>query len=252
MLFTPAPDAGFCGILAPMSALKPDDFANIFTNFDAPISVLDCGKKCAPYNEYGVPFCCDTHHALPMAYQSEWAYLESNTNLWHLYEADDPDETERLQAVIPDEQVLIECLGHKLCQRNFRSITCRTFPFFPYITLERAFIGLSYYWEYEERCWVINHLDVVSSNYSCQFIATYDRLFEHYPDELENFRFQSITMRRVFGRQKRTIPLLHRDGKSYVVTPRNGALEPIDPAQLPKYGPYEIAALLPFPDETNL
>jgi len=232
-----------------VSELKSSDFAKLYADFDAPITALDCGKKCSPYNEYGVPFCCDTQHAIPTAYRSEWAYLEPNTDLWHIWEDDNPEETERLRSETPDGQFLIECLGHQLCQRGFRSITCRAFPFFPYITLEREFIGLSYYWEYEDRCWVINHLDVVTPDYVQQFIGTYDQIFAQLPDELENFRYHAIIMRRIFGRQKRRIPLLHRDGGAFAIMPRDGSLEPMDPAQLPKYGPYEIAALMPFPDE---
>ena len=114
-----------------MSELNPADFAKIYANFEAPITAFDCGRKCAPYNEYGVPFCCDTDHAIPTAYLLEWVYLEPNTDLWHLWEDDDPDETARLRAETPDGQVLIECLGHQLCQRGFRSITCRAFPFLP-------------------------------------------------------------------------------------------------------------------------
>lgn len=232
-----------------MPDLSPADFSGFFANFDAPITALDCGKKCAPHNEYGVPFCCDINHAIPTAYESEWDYLELNTDLWHLWEDDDLDETERLRAETPDGQVLIECLGHKHCQRGFRSITCRAFPFFPYITREREFIGLSYYWEYQDRCWVINNLQAVTPAYVQEFVATYDQLFWYLPDELENFRYHSIVMRRIFGRQKRRIPLLHRDGGAFTVNSRDGALEFVDLAQLPKYGPYEIAALMPFPDE---
>jgi hypothetical protein len=228
------------GILSRMSILNPGE---------TPITVFDCGKKCAPFNEYGVPFCCDTGHTIPTAYLPEWTYLEGNTDLWHLWEGDDPQETEELCAQTPDEQVLIECLGHQLCQRDFRSITCRAFPFFPYITKESEFIGLSYYWEYEDRCWVINHLEVVTPAYVQEFVAAHDLIFRQIPSELENFRYYAIIMRRIFGRQKRTIPLLHRDGRAFAIKPKDGTFEPVDPLQLPKYGPYAIAAEMPFPDE---
>ena len=239
----------FCGILGPMSQPKPADFAYLYVQFNAPITALDCGKKCAPYNEYGVPFCCDTGHAIPTAYQAELAYLQSNTDLWHPWEADDPVETEELRADTPEGQTLIECQGHRYCQRNFRSITCRAFPFFPYVTRQGEFLGLSYYWQYEDRCWVINHLEVVTPIYVQEFVSAYDWIFENVPGELENFRYHAGVMRRVFGRQKRGIPLLHRDGGVFMVTPKDGSLTPIDSANLPKFGPYEIAAQMPFPDE---
>ncbi len=81
------------------------------------------------------------------------------------------------------------------------------------------------------------------------FVIAYEWVFENFPEELGNFRYYSILMRRIFGRQKRTIPLLHRDGNTCIVTPKDGTLESIDLADLPKYGPYKVAALLPFPEE---
>ena len=232
-----------------MPALKPADFTALYANFATPITALDCGQKCAPYNEYGVPFCCDTGHAIPTAYEAEWDYLQPNTDLWHLWESDDPTETEELRAETPEGQLLIECLGHQHCQRNFRSITCRAFPFFPYLTRAGEFIGLSVYWRYEDRCWVISHLDAVTPAYVRQFVAAYEQIFTHIPGERENFRYHAIIMRRIFGRQKRSIPLLHRDGKVYTVRPKDGALTPVDPAALPKFGDYAIAAAMLFPDE---
>lgn len=230
--------------------ILPHDFADLYAGFQAPISALDCGDRCAPYNERAVPFCCDTRHAVPSAYQNEWAYLRSSTTLWHLWDGGDTAETAILREQTPSGQVLIACLGHERCQREFRSLTCRAFPFFPYVTKERRFIGLSYYWEYEDRCWVISHLHQVSQVYICQFVTTYEALFDQIPEELENFRYHSGVMRRVFGRRRRAIPLLHRNGNAYKVTPRNGRLRRVKVHSLPKFGPYKIAAELPFPDGT--
>lgn len=232
-----------------MSMSPEMNFAALYARFQAPISALNCGDKCAPYNENGVPFCCDTRHAVPTAYAAEWDYLQRSTNLWHLWQSNNPDETATLQNETPTGQVLIACLGHNQCQRGFRSITCRAFPFFPYIDREGKFIGLSYYWEYEDRCWVISNLKIVSSEYKTEFIAVYDSIFEHVPGEYENFRYHSIMMRRIFGRRHRAIPLLHRNGSAYKITPRNGRKRKVPVDTLPKLGPYRLAASLPFPGE---
>jgi hypothetical protein len=179
----------------------------------------------------------------------EWRFLQANTDLWHTWQDDDPKVTKRLSSELPKGLILIECLGHKLCQRSFRSVTCRAFPFFPYISKGNEFLGLSYYWEYEDRCWVISHLDTVTPNYVQEFVNAFETLFENIPEEFGNFRYHSIIMRRVFGRQKRNIPLFHRNGNHYLVTPKNGQLDRIDRVDLPKFGPYAIADMLPFPDE---
>lgn len=228
------------------------DFATIYARFHSPIGEVNCGERCAPYNEYGVPFCCDTRHCVPTAYQAEWHYLQSHTDLWRLWQVDDLELMESLQTQTPEGQVLIVCQGHHNCQRHYRSITCRSFPFLPYITRQGEFIGLAYYWEYEDRCWVISNLQIVSLDYRREFIDTYDRLFAQMPDERQGFREFSTTMRRVFGRRRRAIPLLHRNGFAYKITPHNGRLRRVVVEKLPKFGDYRAAAEMPFPDELIL
>ncbi len=231
------------------SQLRPEDIKTLYDNFDAPIAAFDCGSKCSPYNEHGVPFCCDTRHSVPTAYHAEWQYLREKTDLWHIWVDEDQTETGRLRAETPDGMVLIECLGHQHCQRDYRSMTCRAFPFFPYINGKDEFLGLSYYWEYEERCWVINNLGVVTSTYQEEFVRIYDDLFMLEPEELNNFAYHAKVMRRKFDQFERHIPLLHRDGNLYLVDPNSEETQTVTPDDLPKFGPYEIAALMPFPDE---
>lgn len=228
------------------------DFASLYAGFDSPIAAFDCGARCAPHNEHGVPFCCDTRHAVPAAYGEEWDYLQANTGMWNPWEASDPRDAARLESELPSGQVLIVCQGHTLCQRSFRSITCRAFPFYPYVTRGGDFVGLSYYWQYEDRCWVASNLHVVTQEYRQQFVETFDRIFQAMPEELENFRHHSAVMRRVFGRKHRAIPLLHRNGFAYKISPKTGALRRVPVESLPKFGPYRIAAGLPFPDELGV
>jgi hypothetical protein len=80
-----------------MVSLTSGDIPSLYSLFEAPITALDCGKKCSPYNEHGVPFCCDTRHAVPSAYTGEWRYLQANTDLWHEWQGPTPQETERLR-----------------------------------------------------------------------------------------------------------------------------------------------------------
>lgn len=238
-------------MLSTQKQIPPDEIKEIYAHFDAPIAALNCGSKCAPYNDRGVPFCCDTHHAVPTAYHEEWQFLKLNTDLWHVWEPLDQQEKARLQAETTDGMVLIECLGHHHCQRAFRSLTCRAFPFFPYLDSKREFLGLTYYWEYQDRCWVVSNLHVVSLEYRQQFLDTFDLLFARMPEERESYAHQSAQMRRVFTRRRRTIPLLHRDGLTYKVSPTSERMRHVEPKNLPKYGPYRIAAALPFPDELD-
>jgi hypothetical protein len=181
-----------------------------------------------------------------------WNYLRTKSNMWRKWEGRNRDETLRLRSETPDGQVLIACRGHKLCQRQFRSIVCRAFPFFPYVTNLGKFVGLTYYWEYEDRCWVISHLEAVTATFMSEFIATFDEILLCIPQERDNYRYHSSKMRRSFGARHRTIPLFHRDGHFYLVTPNNGELQPASTINLPRFGSYKIAEELPFPDEIGL
>lgn len=234
-----------------MSDRRPADFAALYARFRAPIAAFDCGEKCAPYNEHAVPFCCDVRHALPTAYHDEWQYLQISTDLWRTWQPGETKADQKMAQSVPDNQVAIVCQGHTRCQRDFRSITCRSFPFFPYLALDGEFLGLSYYWEYEERCWVISNLQVVTLEYLGQFVSAYEAIFARYPAERETFRQHSIHMRRVFGKRRRAIPLLHRNGKVYRISPGNGRLRHTRLERMPKYGPYRIAASLTFKGEVS-
>ncbi|MEJ2262374.1 MAG: hypothetical protein P8X95_02950 [Anaerolineales bacterium] len=227
------------------------DFVAIYARFKSPIAALNCGHKCAPYNERGVPFCCDTLHAVPAAYEAEWVYLKANSDLWRPWVGKNSAETEDLRAQTPSGQVLIACLGYSQCQRGYRSITCRSFPFFPYINSKGDFLGLSYYWEYEDRCWVISNLDTVTAEYRDEFIDAYETIFEHMPDEHEVYAKHSKLMRNAFQKGRRAVPLLHSNGFAYKISPTNERMRRVPVAALPSFGPYQIAKRLPFPAEVG-
>lgn len=237
--------------------LSPEEIRQLYANFNAPVAEFDCGKKCAPHSESGKPFCCDICHAVPTLYQSEWRYVTANTDLWFEWKAeqctDTPEEAtaevKRLADETPETMVLVECLGPDLCQRDYRGLTCRQFPFFPYIDSQGNLLGLSYYWEYEDVCWVMSNLQVVTSEYLQQFLSAFETVFERMPQEFENYKVHSEVMRDEFNEQRRAIPLLHRNGNAYNISTHNERMRRVPVEGFPKFGPYKVAAALPFPDE---
>ncbi len=235
-----------------MIDLDQQQIQHLYRIFSSPITHLDCGEKCGAYNENHIPFCCDTRHVIPLAYRQEWEYLKNNTDLWHQYSIN-VKNSKLLLDKLPENQVLVECLGYPKCQRDFRAITCRSFPFFPYIDHQGKFIGLTYYWEYEDRCWVINHLHTISPQFRDEFVSAFEVILNNSNQEYANFRHQSIIMRRVFGRKKRAILLISRAAtpqlQFYKISPKNGRLHKVDPQSLGKHGYYYFAEKLPFPEE---
>lgn len=225
---------------------EPISLTNIrrlYDRFNASVTEVDCGKKCAPHNPSGKPFCCDICHAVPAAYAQEWDYLRQNTDLWHAYRGDEcAGETSNLaelQAETPPSMRLLACKGPALCQRNFRALSCRQFPFFPYVSYDFRFLGLAYEWEFESTCWVISNLGQVTEAYRGEFIQTFDALFAEMPDELQAYAIHSDQMREVFANQHRRIPLLHRNGGFYLISPNSERLQRVPPEVFRRHGPYQ-------------
>lgn len=215
----------------------------LYEHFDIPLVPLDCGQMCAPHNPSGKPFCCDICQAVPAAYHQEWAYLQTNTDLWHLWRgdecADNPEDPAALQAETPDSMVLLACLGPQHCQRAYRALSCRQFPFFPYVTSDYRFLGLAYEWEFEDTCWVISNLAQVTAAYRHAFVQTYDDLFSLMIAEMDGYAAKSEELREVFAVRKRRIPILHRNGGDYLLSPTSERLYRVSPEKFPRFFPYD-------------
>ncbi len=218
------------------------DFRQLYDSFDVPLTNLDCGLLCATHNPTGKPFCCDICQAVPAIYREEWEYLQRNSDLWQPWRGDEcPGETSDpavLAANTPEHMVLLACKGPAHCQRPFRALSCRQFPFFPYITSTDRFIGMAYDWEFEKSCWVISNLGAVSLEYRREFVSAYDRLLFLWPGEFEGYAIQSEQIRLHYAEKGRRFPLLHRNGKDYLVSPRSERMERVSPERLPRFGYY--------------
>lgn len=196
------------------------DYDHLFRAFEAPVMPFDCGTMCAPLNG-GEPVCCTTRHAIPLMKRAEFRLLRSRSDLWRRFKPESAVD-HRIVDEIDSSMVACECKGAAHCARENRSLSCRTFPFFPYVTREWAFIGLAYYWTFEDRCWVMSNLERVEPSYVEEFVRVHDFIFEREPDEKELMRCWSATMRRVFSRWNRPIPLIGRDGGWLKVMPHGG------------------------------
>ena len=141
--------------------VTPEDFARVYQMFQAPISRFDCGKHCSPLNG-GEPVCCTTDHAIPVVDRAEWDLLRGRTQLWRRYRPTDRAG----RAIVGDLHkscLAIECKGVRHCERDNRTLACRSFPFFPYLDPKGDFIGLSIHWMFADRCWVISNFAVVDA-----------------------------------------------------------------------------------------
>jgi len=232
-------------ILRTPADLNAEDVRALYADFDTSISELDCGQMCAPHNPSGKPFCCDICHAVPAAYSSEWEALKDATELWHRYRGDEcasPPDSEPARPVtdsdMPPGMIPLACLGPDRCERENRLLSCRQFPFFPYVTSDYRFLGLAYDWEFESVCWVLSNLGRVSEAYRQSFVRTFDRIFALFQDEFESYALRSEEIRLHFASKRRRIPLLHRDGGYRLISPRSERVRRVEVNQLQKFGVY--------------
>lgn len=221
---------------SPPRTASPEIYERIYKMFVAPVSAFDCGARCAAHNN-GVPVCCSTEAAIPIVDKHEWALLQSRSDLWR--EFTPPDKaTEKELSDLHHDCVAIECKGFRSCERDNRSMSCRTFPFFPYIDRDGDVLGMSVFWTFEDRCWVQSQLQIVNLRFVDEFMAAYETLFEVDRDEFVANRDHSANMRRVFSRTGRAIPLIGRDGSLYKVLPRSHAIVPARFADFARKGVY--------------
>jgi hypothetical protein len=231
---------------------QPDQdysFEQIYYGFSLPLSEIDCGMKCGPFNEYGVPVCCDINILVPAAYHKEWVYLKNNSDLWQLWHSPLPEQKNELNNDLQGGQVLLECKGYQHCQRNYRTITCRAFPFYPYLASRDEFAGMAYYQDFREQCWIISNLDVVSLAYKKEFQKTFQDLFDFYPNTRRDYFEYSIHARKKAALSGQNLILLDFSGKVFRVDPDNEELIECHYNDLDAFGPFEITRELLFPDE---
>ena len=227
-------------ILRTPDDLNTGDIRALYAGFDLPIATVDCGEKCAVHNPSGKPFCCDICEAVPAAYKSEWESVRAESELWHPYRGDECEgQVENLdEAEIPEGMIPLACLGHLACERENRLLSCRQFPFFPYVSSEYEFLGLAYDWYFEEKCWVISNLAQVSDAYRHQFVRTFDEIFALFQDEFDSYAIRSEEMRDTFAEQRRGFVILLRDGGFGMVDPLGEGITSIEADQLPGFGTY--------------
>jgi len=191
--------------------LKPEDFKELYRDLESAPATFDCGKKCSPFND-GEPFCCDTGWVVPIAYKPEWQYLQKRTNLWHEFRPRNSEEFELMDEIDEDENDFIECRGVKFCERENRSISCRTFPYEPYFDTKGNLLGLVYNRVMEDKCYLVDRHSVVKKEFIRQMLNFFEKLFKLHPSERELYMGESRTYRNKMSRRKKPVVVLTLDG----------------------------------------
>jgi hypothetical protein len=174
--------------------------------------------------------------------------LKEKTDLWQPWSSSNPIDT-GLENDVQYGQVLLKCLGYQSCQRSFRTLTCRAFPFFPYVDSWGNFIGLVYFQEYREQCWIINNLSVVTTDYKADFQQAFELLFKQYPESKESYSQYSSYIREENVVSGDKIIILDFEGNIFLLDPDSEISQQVSYDDLESFGPFNITNDLIFPDE---
>ena len=167
---------------------------------------FDCGSKCAPEND-GVPYCCDREQVTPVLFSDEYRWHRERGAFWKKM----PIKTKKDKKLVEETctyNVFSVCPGVKSCRRILRSLSCRMFPFEPFLDEEGAVIGLVYQDGENEHCPLVGKpRRLYNQAYIRNAIRVWQELVDTFQEEKEMYLRES-------RRRKR---LATRTGKSLII-----------------------------------
>ncbi len=192
--------------------------AELLKILHAPVTDFDCGTLCAPTND-GIPLCCDKAAIVPVLYKTEYKLLRRRSRLWRSYRPTNAHQRELMQDTRNCDR-LCECRGVEHCERENRSIVCRTFPFEPYLDHDDELVGLVYNFDFEGLCPLVASRHPIRQDYIDQAISMWELAFSWSETERDFYHDHSTTLRRSFGQKGRRIPVWSRQGRRWMPTRR--------------------------------
>lgn len=199
-----------------MALPPPESFEDIYREFDAPPAPFDCGAECAPKNG-GIPFCCDPAEAVPVVYRTEWAFLKSRTDMWRPFRPRLTAERRMVEETHDDHRFVV-CNGPSTCDRPHRSISCRMFPFYPYLDNRGRLLGLVTNDVLEGKCVLVGREEIVTPEFRREFLAFWQKIFALHRAEHRFYIQHSQAIRRARSRKRKSIVVITEEGE--ILMPR--------------------------------
>lgn len=194
-------------------------FEDLLRTLQSPVTDFDCGTLCAPGNG-GVPVCCHADSIVPVLYKAEYAVLRKRSKLWGPYRP----RTKKDEEMVRERRscdVFAECRGHQYCERENRSLACRTFPFEPYLDHDAELAGLIWYYDLAHLCPLIESKHRIRPRFIRECVSLWDKLFDAIPEERDYYFAASQSIRRSFGQRRRPIPVFTTRGIRRMPTGRS-------------------------------
>lgn len=160
-----------------------ETYRDIYKNFIEPPLSIDCGKLCR--EQTGFPLCCSK--IIPVLYISEFLHLSSETEIWIKAENENLVDKKFHSMIRQGIEMVIPCnYPGFVCQREIRPISCRTFPFLPFINNIGKVTGL--YLRSDFHCPLYLHLELINKEFIRQSAWYWEFLFSKSIREFENYK----------------------------------------------------------------
>ncbi len=233
--------------------LHAEHMPELYAILRSPVTPWDCGPLCAPTNG-GHPLCCQGEKVVPVLYRGELAWLLERTGLWKTWRVRRPEDRSVRKDLHRDYR-LGECRGAPWCEREHRSLNCRTFPFEPYIDHDGMLAGLVFDTAFTTHagrparhgltCPLGERWDWILPAYVEESLRFWRRVFELDPSEYEHQRDLSREHRRRMAQHGAQVRVLLPGAVADYPTSRR------ELAQLRKRGPFPRIVPLPSPSASR-
>lgn len=188
----------------------PAQLEELLATLTVPVTEIDCGTLCAPTND-GIPICCDKSRIVPVLYRKEYQVLRARSDLWRPFRPQ-TDQQRELGEDMRSCDRLCECKGVAHCERDNRSLACRTFPLEPYLDHEGELVGLVWNMDFEGTCPLVASRHAVRKDYIAQAVAMWSKAFGWSAAEHRFYFEHSQSLRRSFAQKRRKIPVFTVEG----------------------------------------
>lgn len=144
-----------------------------------------------------------------MLYREEFEYLSRRTELWHRWMPKTKIDRKMLKEEETPISIFCECKGVAHCERQNRSICCRTFPLEPYFDSAGDFVGLIFMREFRSKCPLMWRLKDIRQNVIDKHYRFWELMLAKKGDELDLYKSTSRGWRISATKRKVPLPILY-------------------------------------------
>lgn len=202
----------------PQADFEEDEIAYYYSLLQEELTEYDCGTLCKEEND-GIPFCCLVENAVPILYKKEFKLLKSRSKLWKAWKPKTKHDKKMFEEHDGGDTIFCECKGIAHCERENRSISCRTFPLEPYIDTRGVLVGLVFMREFTHGCPLTKKAKDIRQPFIDNHFLFWEKLLLRKEDEYELYLKSSRGYRISRGKTGKKFKILypsHLQNKKYL------------------------------------